>query len=93
MDLDKKIYEQHTEPMQSHINVGFGNDVTINQLAYAVARATGYKGSINFDPSKPDGAPRKWMDSGKLNQLGWKSLTNLEEGLALAYKAAPFSEW
>jgi GDP-L-fucose synthase len=93
MDLDKKIYDQNTEPMQSHINVGFGNDVTINELAHAVARATGYQGNISFDPSKPDGAPRKWMDSGRLNQLGWKPLTNLKDGLALAYSAAPSREW
>jgi GDP-L-fucose synthase len=93
MELDKKIYDQHTEPMQSHINVGFGNDVTINELAHAVARATGYQGNISFDPSKPDGAPRKWMDSGRLNQLGWKPLTNLKDGLALAYNSAPSREW
>jgi len=93
MDLDKKIYDQHTEPMQSHINVGFGNDVTINELAHEVARATEYQGNISFDPSKPDGAPRKWMDSGRLNQLGWKPLTNLQDGLALAYSAAPSREW
>jgi GDP-L-fucose synthase len=93
MDLDKKIYDHHTEPMQSHINVGFGNDVTINELAHEVARATGYQGNISFDPSKPDGAPRKWMDSGRLNQLGWKPLTNLKDGLALAYNAAPSREW
>ena len=93
MELDKKTYDQHTEPMQSHINVGFGNDVTINELAHAVARATGYQGNISFDPSKPDGAPRKWMDSGRLNQLGWKPLTNLKDGLALAYSAAPSREW
>jgi GDP-L-fucose synthase len=86
MDLDKAIYDQHTEPMQSHINVGFGSDVTIAQLAHAVAKATGYQGSINFDPSKPDGAPRKWMDSTKLNQLGWQAKVSLEQGLALAYQ-------
>jgi len=93
MELDKKTYDQNTEPMQSHINVGFGNDVTINELAHDVARATRYQGNISFDPSKPDGAPRKWMDSGRLNQLGWKPLTNLKDGLALAYSAAPSREW
>jgi GDP-L-fucose synthase len=93
MELDKKTYDQHTGPMQSHINVGFGNDVTINELAHEVARATGYKGNIDFDPSKPDGAPRKWMDSGRLNQLGWKPFTNLKDGLTLAYNAAPSREW
>jgi GDP-L-fucose synthase len=71
--------------MQSHIKVGYGNDVTIGELAHAVAKATGYQGGISFDASKPDGAPRKWMDSGRLNQLGWRAGTDLESGLLLAY--------
>ena len=87
MDLDKTIYDQHTEPMQSHINVGFGSDVTIAQLATEVAKATGYQGKIVFDPTKPDGAPRKWMDSSKLNQLGWHAEVSLEQGLAAAYQS------
>ena len=85
MDLDKAVYEQETEPMQSHINVGFGSDVTINELAYAVAKATGYQGSISFDPTKPDGPPRKWMDSSRLNKLGWNAQVGLEKGLIHAY--------
>ena len=87
MDLDKSIYDQYTDPMQSHINVGFGSDVTINELACAVAKATGYAGKIILDSSKPDGAPRKWMDSSKLNQLGWQAAVDLELGLSLAYQA------
>ena len=93
MELDKKIYDQHTNPMQTHINVGFGSDVTIAELAKAVGDTVGYQGKISFDASKPDGSPRKWMDSGKLNQLGWKPLTNLKDGLVLAYNAAPSKEW
>ena len=85
MDLDKAIYDQQTQPMQSHINVGFGSDVTIAQLASAVAKATGYPGQISFDPTKPDGTPRKWMDSGRLNRLGWSAKVDLEEGLKQAY--------
>ena len=85
MELDKAIYDQHTEPMQSHINVGFGSDVTINELAHAVAKATGYQGSISFDPSKPDGSPRKWMSSERLNQLGWAPQIKLTVGLKTAY--------
>jgi GDP-L-fucose synthase len=85
MDLDKAIYDQHTQPMQSHINVGFGSDVTIAQLAKAVADATAYQGKIVFDASKPDGAPRKWMDSGRLNNLGWKPQVELDSGLKIAY--------
>jgi GDP-L-fucose synthase len=85
MQLDKATYDSQTEPMQSHINVGYGSDVTIAELASAVAKATGYQGSISFDPSKPDGSPRKWMDSTRLNSLGWQAKINLEQGLALAY--------
>jgi GDP-L-fucose synthase len=85
MQLDKASYDGQTQPMQSHINVGYGNDVTINELAHAVAKATGYEGKIVFDSTKPDGAPRKWMDSGRLNSLGWKPQVNLEDGLKMAY--------
>ena len=85
MQLDKITYDRQTQPMQSHINVGFGSDVTIKELAQAVAKATGYQGKISFDPSKPDGSPRKWMDSGRLNRLGWSAKTDLVRGLGLAY--------
>jgi GDP-L-fucose synthase len=87
MHLDKTIYDSQTLPMQSHLNVGFGSDVTIADLAKAVGSAVGYTGKICFDASKPDGAPRKWMDSNRLNQLGWKPQMSLEQGLALAYHA------
>ena len=86
MDLDKVTYDSQTESMQSHINVGFGSDVTIAELAKAVGDAVGYEGKINFDVTKPDGSPRKWMDSNRLNQLGWKASVNLEQGLQNAYK-------
>ena len=86
MDLDKSTYDQHTEPMQSHINVGFGSDVTIAELAKAVGAAVGYQGIISFDPTKPDGSPRKWMDSGRLNNLGWNAQVGLEQGLKEAYQ-------
>ncbi len=85
MELAKVQYEQVTNPMQSYLNVGYGSDVTICELAHAVSRATGYIGKIEFDPSKPDGAPRKWMNSERLNQLGWKPDCTLEEGLIRAY--------
>jgi len=85
MELDKAAYDAQTQPMQSHINVGYGDDVTIAQLANAVAKATGYQGKIGFDTSKPDGTPRKWMDSNRLNNLGWKPQVDLEQGLAKAY--------
>jgi GDP-L-fucose synthase len=87
MELDKTAYNAQVEPMQSHINVGYGSDVTINELAYAVAKAIGYEGKIIFDPSKPDGAPRKWMDSARLNNLGWSAKMSLDGGLTKAYQA------
>ncbi|AWW45633.1 GDP-L-fucose synthase [Polynucleobacter paneuropaeus] len=86
MEIDKASYDRNTEPMQSHINVGFGSDISIAELASEVAKATGFEGKITYDSSKPDGAPRKWMDSCQLNRLGWKAATNLNEGLALAYE-------
>ena len=87
MELDKSAYDSQTEPMQSHINVGSGSDVTIAELALAVKAAVGFEGDINFDPSKPDGAPRKWMSSTRLNDLGWRPLIQLDEGLRHAYSA------
>lgn len=85
MNLDSATYEKHTQPMQSHINVGFGSDVTIAQLANLVKVVVGFEGEITFDSAKPDGAPRKWMDSSRLNSLGWQAKTSLDKGLALAY--------
>ena len=85
MNLPQAIYQQHTQPMLSHINVGFGSDITIAELAQAVGEAVGYQGRIEFDSSKPDGAPRKWMDSGRLNALGWMARVALADGLAQSY--------
>ena len=85
MNLDATIYAAHTQPMQSHINVGFGSDVSIAQLARSVAQTVGYAGDITFDASKPDGAPRKLMDSTRLQSLGWRAEVGLEAGLARAY--------
>ena len=86
MNLPKAVYDQHTSPMQSHINVGFGDDITIKELALAVGKTVGYQGVIDFDPSKPDGAPRKLMDSRRLNALGWQAQVGLETGLTAAYQ-------
>jgi GDP-L-fucose synthase len=86
MQLPAATYRAQTKPMQSHINVGYGSDVTIAQLAESVKRAVGYQGAIVFDSSKPDGAPRKWMDSSRLNGLGWQAKVDLHEGLAVAYQ-------
>lgn len=86
MNLADNLYQAHTQPMQSHINVGFGSDITINELAYAVGKAVGYQGQITFDATKPDGAPRKWMDSTRLKSLGWTPTVELDIGLSLAYE-------
>jgi GDP-L-fucose synthase len=72
--------------MQSHIKVGFGADITIHELALAVRKTVGYPGNIDFDTSKPDGSPRKLMDSSRLYALGWQAQVSLEAGLAAAYK-------
>jgi GDP-L-fucose synthase len=86
MQLPKATYDQHTTPMQSHINVGSGSDVTIAEVAQTIAQTVGYAGQIEFDTSKPDGAPRKWMDSSRLNALGWQAKVDLHHGLAAAYQ-------
>jgi GDP-L-fucose synthase len=86
MNLDKSIYDQYTEPMLSHINVGFGSDVTIKALAQTISGVVGYQGSIGFDITKPDGTARKLMDSGRLNSLGWHAKVNLKDGLTKAYQ-------
>ena len=72
--------------MLSHINVGCGYDVTIAQVAQTIAQVVGFTGQLTFDATKPDGAPRKWMDSSRLNSLGWLAQVGLERGLALAYQ-------
>ena len=86
MNLPKATLDAHTQPMQSHINVGFGDDITIKELAQAVGKTVGYQGIIDFDTSKPDGSPRKLMDSSRLNALGWQAQVGLKAGLAAAYQ-------
>ena len=86
MQLPQALYAQHTQPMQSHINVGCGQDVRIAELARAVGATVGYAGDIDFDTSKPDGAPRKWMDSSRIHALGWQARVQLQDGLLLAYQ-------
>jgi GDP-L-fucose synthase len=85
MNLPKALYDQHTRPMLSHINVGYGEDVTIAQVAHTIAQVVGYTGQVVFDTTKPDGAPRKLMDSTRLHSLGWQAQVPLQQGLAQAY--------
>jgi len=86
MNLDKVLYDAHTQPMQSHINVGYGNDITIGKLASAICNTIGYQGKIEFDTSQPDGTFRKLIDSTRLTSLGWQPRVDLREGLATTYR-------
>jgi GDP-L-fucose synthase len=86
MSLPKRTYDQHTSPMLSHINVGYGSDVSIAEAAQTIARVVGYTGAVTFDTSKPDGTPRKCMDSSRLNTLGWQAQVHLQQGLTQAYQ-------
>ena len=85
-ELDKRTFDLNTKKMQSHINVGIGQDITIRDLAYNVREVVGYEGKIVFDAKKPDGAPRKLMNIDLLKKLGWKAKTNLKDGLLISYK-------
>ena len=85
MNLDKDIHAAHTRPMLSHINVGSGHEQTIREVAELVAEVVGYRGDIEFDTSKPDGAMRKLMDSGCIGKLGWQPKISLRDGLQQAY--------
>jgi GDP-L-fucose synthase len=68
------------------VNIGVGHDLSIRELAEAVAATVGYAGKLEFDASKPDGTPRKLMDVGRLNAMGWQAQTGMREGLAVAYR-------
>src|ERR1700761_626561 len=69
------------------VNIGTGEDITIAELTRVVAAIVGYTGEIRFDPSRPDGTPRKWLDVSRLARLGWRARTSLEDGIKLAYAA------
>jgi GDP-L-fucose synthase len=86
MNLKKSTYNENTEPMLSHINVGTGVDCTIKALVETVAKVVGFTGDIKFDATKPDGAPRKLMDVDRLKSLGWQYTVPLENGLTKAYE-------
>ena len=85
MNLDLAQYREHTEDMVSHINIGFGDDVAIKELAKKLVKIVDYKGKLIFDLNKPDGVLRKLMDSSLIESLGWRATVSLEDGLALTY--------
>lgn len=86
LNLPLDIYQANTEPMLSHINVGYGEDVTIRELAGLIAQITGFTGEIEFDTEKPDGTMRKLMDSSRLTAMGWKPSIELVNGLQQTYE-------
>jgi len=86
LSLPGQTYRAHTQPMSSHINVGTGEDVTIRELAETIADVVGFSGNIVFDPSKPDGAPRKLLDISRIRRLGWAPKIALRDGLAATYR-------
>lgn len=85
MNIDEAMYKSHTNLMQNHINVGFGSDISIKELAELIKKTVGYKGAISFDDSKPDGTSRKLIDSSCINNLGWNARLDLETGLMRTY--------
>jgi len=96
MGLSRSDYEQNTDPMRGHINLGTGEDVSIAELVELVREVVGYEGSIRYDLAQPDGAPRKLLDVSRAAAFGWHPTVPLAEGLRRTYadyqKAARFSE-
>lgn len=86
MGLDRAKYFAGMPSTGPHINVGAGYDVSISELARTIAEVVGYRGQILFDATKPEGAPRKLLDSSALAALGWRSKTGLREGLEATYQ-------
>jgi GDP-L-fucose synthase len=74
------------EPLGNLLNVGIGEDLSIAELAELVARIVGYAGQIRFDPSRPNGTPRKLLDVSRIHSLGWRASITLEEGIASTYE-------
>jgi GDP-L-fucose synthase len=85
MNLSKDDYDMAISPMESHINIGYGSDVTIADLAEKISKIVGYEGKTKFDNTKPDGSPKKLMNSNKLNLLGWSPNVDLLVGLSKTY--------
>lgn len=85
LNADRSIYLMNTDVRQSHINVGFGSDITIRNLAELLAKVTEFRGAILFDPDKPDGTMKKLMDSERLAKMGWRPSIHLEDGIKQTY--------
>jgi GDP-L-fucose synthase len=85
MQQEKAAYLAGTRPMESHLNVGTGTDISIRELAQTIARTVGFTGELRFDASKPDGTPRKLLDVTRLRSMGWQAGIDLEAGLRSTY--------
>lgn len=83
--LNEDIYRINTQPMLSHINIGTGKDITIREVAHTIKEVVGYSGELTFDISKPDGSPKKLIDTSRLSNMGWNYSTDLKEGLKKTY--------
>lgn len=86
LDMPADVYAAETQPMVSHINVGSGTDVSIRELAGLVAEVTGFRGVLRYDASKPDGTPRKLLDTSRLARLGWRAKIGLRTGIQETYR-------
>jgi nucleoside-diphosphate-sugar epimerase len=85
LHVDKELYETNTKPMLSHINIGSAEEISILKLAELIKSIVGFEGKIVFDTSKPDGPPRKFIDSSRISGLGWNPKTDLFEGITKTY--------
>lgn len=85
MQMENSVYQDNTEPMLSHINVGTGKDVTIAELAQTVKEVVAFEGKLVFNADKPEGTPRKLLDVSRLNNMGWNAKIDLKTGLMGAY--------
>jgi len=86
MNINKKIYEEHSSLMSSHINVGSGQDLTVRELAEIIKEVVGFKGDLKFDTNKLDGIPKKLLDSKQINIMGFKPEIGLKDGIIKTYK-------
>jgi len=87
MNREKDIFWSHVKPMTSHLNIGFGEDVSISELANLIADIVGYPGKIKFDTTKPLGTPRKLLNSSAVRSLGWTPKIDLKAGLRNTYES------
>ena len=85
MNLSRAAYDEHTDPMRGHINLGTGEDVSIAELVEQIRATVGYEGSVRYDLAQPDGAPRKLLDVSRAATFGWRARVPLAEGLRRTY--------